>query len=410
MLYFLTFFIYIFIYIITFITLREKILLIVLLYKKKKMSVLVYTSCFIALVGIYFNLAAHTIQEGHVGVVYKFGSLQPDVLRPGLHFTIPFMTRLHQVQVTMQTDYLIDVPCGTNSGVNIMFDRIEVVNQLMESHVYETVKNYTVNYDKQLIYDKITYEMAQFCSKASLQEVFIEKFDQIDEFLSATLQRSLDQYAPGLKIVSVRLSKPIVPPEVQENYKKIVEYQTEILKSKTQQQKELLHIQTENEKSLSKLNAEKDLALSKLNSDQERKLQEIEANKMLELAQTETLRLKEIARITADKQKMLAELEKTMTINEKTIEVESVYKLAQIGILKLDNEAEFLRKKAAHDMEHYRNMQNAEYTNQLMSPGYVAIEVAKSIAANSKIFYGDSLPKYFNFPGVSNGLFNLTHN
>ncbi|VBB18273.1 erlin-2-B [Yasminevirus sp. GU-2018] len=363
-----------------------------------KILALVSALCFGAII---FNLSVHTVQEGYVGVVYTLGSLQQGTLKPGLHFTMPFITRFYQVQTTMQTDYVLNVPCGTNSGVNIMFDKIEVVNQLMEPYVFETVKSYTVDYDKPLIFDKITYEMAQFCSKTSLQEVFIEKFDQIDEFLSGILQKSLDQYAPGLKIISVRLSKPIVPNEVQENYKKIVQYQTEILKSKTEQQKELLKIQTENEKSMSQLNSEKELALSKLKSDQERKIYEIEANKLFELAQTEALREKEIARITAEEKKKMAQLEMEMAINAKTIEKDTIHKKGILEVLKLDTEAERLKKNADTDNEHYRNMKHAEYMKQLMTPGYVAVEVSKSISSNSKIFYGDSLPKMFNFPGMA---------
>ena len=46
---------------------------------------------------------------------------------------------------------------------------------------WETVKNYTVNYDKTWIYDKIHHEINQFCSKHTLKEVYIDKFDQLDE-------------------------------------------------------------------------------------------------------------------------------------------------------------------------------------------------------------------------------------
>ena len=370
-----------------------------------------FTFAGILCIGIIFCISSiHTIQEGYVGVVYTLGSLQSDILKPGLHFSTPIITKVQQVQVTMQTDYVLNVPCGTNSGVNIMFDKIEVVNQLLEPYVFETVKNYTVDYEKPLIFDKIIYEMAQFCSKTSLQEVFIEKFDQIDEFLSAILQRSLDQYAPGLKIISVRLSKPIVPQEVQENYKKIVQYQTEILKSKTEQQKELLFIQTENEKSLSKLKSEKELAFSKLKSDQERKIYEIEANKLFELAQTEALRHKEIARIMADEQKKMAQLEMEISINAKTIEKDIAYKQGLVAVTQLEIDADRLKKNTVTDINHYQNLKHAEYMNHLMTPGYVAIEVSKSISSNSKIFYGDSLPKMFHFPGmnVNNPFFNLT--
>ena len=39
--------------------------------------------------------------------------------------------------------------------------------------VYEIVKNYTADYDKTLIYNKIHHELNQFCSVHTLQEVFI---------------------------------------------------------------------------------------------------------------------------------------------------------------------------------------------------------------------------------------------
>ena len=50
-----------------------------------------------------------------------------------------------------------------------------------------TIKNYTVNYDKTWIYDKIHHEINQFCSKNTLQEVFIDKFDELDEKLVEVL-------------------------------------------------------------------------------------------------------------------------------------------------------------------------------------------------------------------------------
>ena len=71
------------------------------------------------------------------------------------------------------------------------FDRIEVVNILSASSgmylcsindasssklslfltVYEIVKNYTADYDRTLVYNKIHHELNQFCSVHSLQEV-----------------------------------------------------------------------------------------------------------------------------------------------------------------------------------------------------------------------------------------------
>lgn len=45
------------------------------------------------------------------------------------------------------------------------------------------MKEYTIEYDKTWIFDKIHHEINQFCSKHTLQEVFIDKFDTLDENL-----------------------------------------------------------------------------------------------------------------------------------------------------------------------------------------------------------------------------------
>lgn len=51
------------------------------------------------------------------------------------------------------------------------------------SLVLEIVRNYTADYDRALIFDKIHHELNQFCSRHTLHEVYIDLFDRIDEDL-----------------------------------------------------------------------------------------------------------------------------------------------------------------------------------------------------------------------------------
>lgn len=44
--------------------------------------------------------------------------------------------------------------------------------------VLEIVRNYTADYDKTLIFNKIHHELNQFCSVHTLQEVYIELFGE----------------------------------------------------------------------------------------------------------------------------------------------------------------------------------------------------------------------------------------
>lgn len=55
----------------------------------------------------------------------------------------------------------------------------QVVNRLRSAHVYETIKEYGVAYDRTWIYDKLHHEINQFCSAHSLQEVYVDKFDKV---------------------------------------------------------------------------------------------------------------------------------------------------------------------------------------------------------------------------------------
>lgn len=162
-----------------------------------------------------------------------------------------------------------------SGGVMIYIDRVEVVNVLdvdygefllagregtclgrcqwlcwtPPSAVHQIVKRYTADYDKPLIFNKVHHELNQFCSSHSLQEVYIELFDQIDENLKKALQQELNTMAPGLTVQvraalcaaphathhamcmlrvppcaalqAVRVTKPKIPETIRKNYEEM---------------------------------------------------------------------------------------------------------------------------------------------------------------------------------------------
>ena len=55
----------------------------------------------------------------------------------------------------------------------------QVVNRLHKNYVHDTLLNYGVQYDNTWIYDKIHHKINQFCSFHSLQQVYIDVFDQV---------------------------------------------------------------------------------------------------------------------------------------------------------------------------------------------------------------------------------------
>merc|ERR1719480_527778 len=174
---------------------------------------------------------------------------------------VPFLTLVRNIQTTLQTDEVKNVPCGTSGGVMIYFDRIEVVNVLQHSAVYDIVKNYTADYDRALIFNKVHHELNQFCSGHSLQEVYIDLFDQIDENLKNALQNDLLEMAPGLKVHAVRVTKPKIPEAIRKNFELMEAEKTKLLIS-TQRQR-VIEKDAETERKKAVIEAEKEAQVPK---------------------------------------------------------------------------------------------------------------------------------------------------
>merc|ERR1719342_513218 len=253
---------------------------------------------------------------------------------------LPFLTTVRNIQTTLQTDEVKNVPCGTSGGVMIYFDRIEVVNVLQPAAVFDTVKNYTADYDKPLIFDKVHHELNQFCSGHNLQEVYIELFDQIDENLKAALQRDLTEMAPGLKVLSVRVTKPKIPEAIRKNYELMEAEKTKLMIS-TQRQKVI----------------EKD---------------------------AETDRKKAV--IEAEKEAQVAKIKYEQNIQEK----ESMQKMEAIN----DN-VHLAKEKSRADAEFYKVERSASANKLLLSKEYLELKKIEAMSVNNKVYFGPDIPNMF---------------
>jgi len=171
----------------------------------------------------------HHVEEGHVGVYWVGGALLNYTTQPGLNWMIPGISTFANVQITLQTDTVLNIPCGTSGGAVIYFDKIEVVNRLNKESAYGTIKAYGVNYDRTWIFDRIHHEINQFCSSHTLQEVYIDKFETLDEALATSLQSTCDKFKTGIQIVSIRVTKPRIPEAVKKNYEAIETAKTDLL-------------------------------------------------------------------------------------------------------------------------------------------------------------------------------------
>lgn len=261
------------------------------------------------------------------------------VTEPGYHFKAPLITDFHNIQVTVQTDKVQDIPCGTSGGVLISFDKIEVVNRLKKDSVAETVKNYTINYDKTWIFDKIHHEINQFCSKSTLQDVYIDKFDELDESLADALKIEIEKWAPGIEIISVRVTKPRIPKHIQSNYEQMESQKTELLI------------------------AEQEQKVVEKKAETERKKNRIEAESLAEISK----------------------IQKAKEIEER----EAMKKIALI-----ENSIQLEKQKAKADADYYQQSKQAESNSKMYTPEYLRIREIEALSQNTKLYFGNSIPTY----------------
>ena len=138
--------------------------------------------------------------------------------------------------------------------------------------------------------------MNQFCSGHSLQEVYIDLFDQIDENLKNALQNDLLEMAPGLKVHAVRVTKPKIPEAIRKNFELMEAEKTKLLIS-TQRQR-VIEKDAETERKKAVIEAEKEAQVAKIKYEQN--ILEKESLQKMEIINDEVHLAKEKSRADAE--------------------------------------------------------------------------------------------------------------
>lgn len=228
----------------------------------------------------------------------------------------------------------------------LYFDTIEVVNRLKKEYVHDTIKNYTIHYDKIAIFDKIHHAINEFCSVHTLQEVYIDKFSQLDESLKTALESSNQQWAPGIEIIAIRVTKPRIPETIRLKYEAMESEKTKLLIA-----------------------------------SQRQKVVESEELTALKKAVIEAEQQAAVARINA---------EKDVSVKEAQKEIASIEDDVLVG-----------REKSLADSDFYRSAKEAESNRLLYTPEVLTAELLRASTTNVQINYGDKVPMYSAAAGVN---------
>jgi len=309
------------------------------------------------LLGLFLSI--HKVDEGHVGCYWRGGALLQDITEPGLHVMFPFLTQMANVQITLQTDTVREIPCGTSGGVMIYFDKIEVVNKLSKEAVYETIKSYGVNYDKTWVFDKIHHEINQFCSSHSLQEVYIDHFETLDEALAKALQEDCNHWNTGITIVAIRVTKPRIPERVRKNYEEVEQQKTSLMVATERQN--VVRKEEETSRLKAKIQAEKEAEVAGI------------------IAQKEST----VASIQAQKEANVSLIHVDMEIAEKQGEQKRQ---------RIENEMHLEKQKVLAEAAKYAITKEAEANMQKLTPEYLRMLLYRGLSNNTRMVFGDKIP------------------
>lgn len=276
------------------------------------------------------------IVTGYVGVPSRMGEITPPLLQPGFNAYNAFTTSIVIVETRPQTDEVLDVPCGTNDGVQVLIRKIEVGNQLDQQHVLKVISEYGPDYDKYLVTDLVKAQITIICSKMSAQQVAIDLFDTIDDLLVKFIQDENDKKETGLRIHFVRLTRPELPKALNDNYLALAQEKT--LKKVLEEKKARIRTEKESEQIVS----DKDNEMKFRNNEMQ--------NKIL----IQNMRAKQ--------------------------EEQSINSAIIIEAAKANAEKIILEAKAL----------SAMYS----IPGYVQLEESRAHKYNTKYFFGPKIPTY----------------
>ena len=124
---------------------------------------------------------------------------------------------------------------------------------------------------------------------------------------------------------------------------------------------------------------------------------EAEATKVKVAAQTQLLVEKEAE---TERKRAISDAEKRSAVNEielskRLAEKENEQRLEQIA-----NEMHLAKLKAAADAEFYAATREAEANAQRITPELIQLEAVRALSNNTKVYFGESLPKMFVDPSL----------
>lgn len=182
-------------------------------------------SLLVLLVAVMASILAssfHKVDEGNVGLYFRFGALIDAVTHPGIHYMLPFVTSMEQVQIRPRTDTLPVMASITRDGIQNVFKDVQVITRVDVDQVVYLVQRFGLVFREALVYDRVKEELRIFCANNTIDDVYNAKFLDIVAEVRRNVVAAIERLGRGgIEVMNLMIPKPEIPEDIALNYMQV---------------------------------------------------------------------------------------------------------------------------------------------------------------------------------------------
>lgn len=187
------------------------------------------------------------VPAGHTGVVTKMGSVSENVLAEGLHFTAPFITKVHKIDNrVVRTD--VDVS-SASKDLQTVSSTISVNYRVNGSHSAELYKNIGKRYEDTIIRPAIQETTKAVIAKFTAEELITNR-QAVGEQMKEALSEKINPYGLDIEVFN------IINFDFSEEFNKAIEAKQTAQQNALKAEQDLARIKVEAEQKIEQARAE----------------------------------------------------------------------------------------------------------------------------------------------------------
>ena len=99
---------------------------------------------------------------------------------------------------------------------------LQVISNVPEEKVVQLMRRFGRNFQRALIFDRVSEHLRKYCARHDIDEVYNEKFLEIPDYVMEKVLEQIGKLSNGsVEILNLVIPKPDIPPDIAENYKRV---------------------------------------------------------------------------------------------------------------------------------------------------------------------------------------------